>query len=93
MLDALTGTLEGGKPVVSTTIGGFVPESEVAELLAATEKAHDGVSIGSYPFFREGRVGANFVMRSEESALADACAEQLRAALAAAGYETVVGGI
>ena len=93
MLDALTGTLEGGKPVVSTTIGGFVPESEVTELLAATEKAHDGVSIGSYPFFREGRVGANFVMRSEESALADACAEQLRAALAAAGYETVVGGI
>ena len=54
MLDGLTGTLEGGRPLVSVTIGGFVPESEVAELLEATERAHDGVSIGSYPFFKEG---------------------------------------
>ena len=48
--------------MVSVTIGGFVPESEGAELLGATEKAHEGVSIGSYPFFKEGRVGANFVV-------------------------------
>ena len=30
MLDALTGTLEGGRPLVSVTIGAFAPESEVA---------------------------------------------------------------
>ena len=29
MLDALTGTLEGGAPLVSVTIGAFAPESEV----------------------------------------------------------------
>ncbi|MEO5640165.1 MAG: molybdopterin-binding protein [Sphingomicrobium sp.] len=93
MLDALTGTLEGGRPLVSVTIGGFVPESEVAELLGATEKAHEGVSIGSYPFFKEGRVGANFVLRSEELALAEACAKDLTEQLGAQGYETVGGGI
>ena len=93
MLDALTGTLEGGRPLVSVTIGGFVPESEVAELLGATEKAHEGVSIGSYPFFKEGRVGANFVLRSEELALAEACARDLVEQLGAQGYETVGGGI
>ena len=93
MLDALTGTLEGGRPLVSVTLGGFVPESEVAELLGATEQAHEGVSIGSYPFFKEGRVGANFVLRSEDQALAEACAAKLAEELRAAGFETVAGGI
>ena len=93
MLDALTGTLEGGRPLVSVTLGGFVPESEVAGLLGATEKAHEGVSIGSYPFFKEGRVGANFVLRSEDKTLAEECAARLAEELRAAGYDTVAGGI
>ena len=66
MLDALTGTLEGGLPVLSETIGAWVQESEVADLLRETERMHEGTAIGSYPFFREGKVGANFVIRSTE---------------------------
>ncbi|PZQ58440.1 MAG: competence/damage-inducible protein A [Sphingomonas taxi] len=93
MLDALTGTLEGGRPVVSRTIGCWVAESEVADLLRATEKAHAGVAIGSYPFFREGRTGANFVVRSPDDALVDACVADLRAALEATGREATDGGI
>ncbi len=93
MLDGLTGTLEGGRPIVSLAIGGFVPESEVAELLRLTERKHESVSIGSYPFFREGRVGSNFVVRSEEQAQAQACIDELTAALTAAGYEVIAGGI
>ena len=93
MLDALTGTIEGGRPLVSVTIGSNAPESEVAELLRLTEKAHEGAVIGSYPFFREGRIGANFVVRSEEIAVAEACAAELTAGLEAAGYPVVAGGI
>ncbi|OYX10360.1 MAG: competence/damage-inducible protein A [Sphingomonadales bacterium 32-68-7] len=40
MLDALTGTLEGGAPLLSETIGCWTAESEVADLLRAVEKAH-----------------------------------------------------
>ena len=40
MLEALSGTLEGGKPLLSRTIGCWVPESEVAEILRETERAH-----------------------------------------------------
>ena len=96
MLDALTGTLEGGRPVVSRTVGAWVAESEVADLLRATEKrwAERGeVTIGSYPFFREGRVGANFVVRSPDANLADDCLTDVREGLAAAGYEVTDGGI
>ena len=93
MLDALTGTLEGGRPLVSVTLGGFVPESEVVDLLRLTEKAHDGVAIGSYPFFKDGRYGANFVVRSDDGERARACAAALADRLAEAGYEAIDGGI
>ncbi|GLR46312.1 competence/damage-inducible protein A [Sphingomonas astaxanthinifaciens] len=93
MLDALTGTLEGGRPLVSVTVGGMVPESEVADLLRETEKANPGVVIGSYPFFREGKVGANFVIRSEDLDQAQGVADLLQASLESAGYLVVPGGI
>ena len=70
MLEALTGKLEGGRPMVSVTIGARAPESDVADLLRETEEAHPGVAIGSYPFFKDGRYGANFVIRSEDGELA-----------------------
>jgi molybdopterin-biosynthesis enzyme MoeA-like protein len=93
MLDALTGRLEGGRPLVSVTVGAWAAESEVAELLRQAEQSNAGVAIGSYPFFKEGRVGANFVVRSEEERLARQVAGELEEALATAGYEPVEGGI
>lgn len=93
MLDALSGTLEGGKPLISETIGCWVPESEVADLLRETEKAHDHCQIGSYPFFREGKVGANFVIRSTSREAIEACAADLAAKLEAIGRPPVIGGI
>ena len=93
MLDALSGTLEGGAPLLSDTLGCWVAESEVAELLRATEKAHEGCQIGSYPFFREGRVGANFVVRSTDQGALDTCVAALVAGLEATGRETTAGGI
>jgi len=93
MLEALTGTLEGGAPVLSETIGCWVGESEVADLLRQTEKAHEDCQIGSYPFWRDGRTGANFVVRSIDPAALSACVEALFAALVANGRDTVRGEI
>ena len=93
MLDALSGTLEGGKPLVSVTVGAFAPESEVAEILRQAERSAEGISIGSYPFFKQGKVGSNFVVRSEDGGRAKAVAEELAGKLAEVGYEPVEGGI
>ncbi len=93
MLEGLTGTLEGGRPLVSVTVGAFAPESEVAELLRTTEKAHDGIAIGSYPFFKDGRVGGNFVIRSEDQALAERVAGELATGLEGLGFPATIGGI
>ena len=93
MLDALTGTLEGGAPLLSQQIGCWIAESEVAVLLRETEKAHEGCQIGSYPFFREGRVGANFVVRSTNSEDLRSCVDSLCDGLATAGFDFTPGGI
>lgn len=92
MLAGLTGRIEGGRPMLSATIGAFAPESEVAAMLERVEREHD-VAIGSYPFYKDGRVGANFVVRSEEQGRIDRCIAALTTELQASGYAPVPGGI
>lgn len=93
MLDALSGTLEGGRPLLSRTIGCWIAESEVADTLRDTERAHQGCQIGSYPFFRDGKAGANFVMRSTDAETLDRCAADLVTRLDALGHAAVADGI
>ena len=93
MLDAMTGTLEGGAPLRSATLGSWAPESEIAGVLREAERAHEGCQVGSYPFFKEGRVGANFVVRSVDEDAMTACAAAVKAGLESEGYEVVDGGI
>ena len=93
MLEALHGTLEGGRKMLSLTIGARAPESDVADLLRQTEADHPGCAIGSYPFFKDGGYGSNFVIRSEDEALARNCGDVLKDRLRGHGFEPVEGGI
>ena len=93
MLEALTGTLAGGRRMLARTIGCWGAESEVADLLRETEARHPLCRIGSYPFFRGGQTGANFVVRSvDEDALAT-CIDALSNALSETGRAVITGGI
>jgi molybdenum cofactor synthesis domain-containing protein len=89
MLEALDGKLEGGRPIVSITVRAHTAESDVAELLKAVEDEHPGASIGSYPFYGGGNYGADFVVRSDDKAVAESCATALRQKLEQAGIELV----
>lgn len=93
MLDALAGQLEGGAVLLSETVGCWIAESEVAEILRQTEQAHAGCQIGSYPFWREGRGGANFVIRSVDANELAACSRSLADQLEALGKPVIAGGI
>ena len=93
MLDALEGALEGGRPLLSVSIGAWAQESTVADLLRETERAHAGIAIGSYPFWREGQTGANFVLRGTDPAALGAAADVLREGLRSMGLEPVDGEI
>jgi molybdenum cofactor synthesis domain-containing protein len=93
MLDALSGALEGGALMLSETIGCWCAESEVADLLRLTEKAHANCQIGSYPFWKDGRGGANFVIRSVDAEDLAACSRALVEGLEAMDRPVIAGGI
>jgi molybdopterin-biosynthesis enzyme MoeA-like protein len=93
MLDALSGQLEGGAPLLSETIGCWVGESDVADLLRETESVFGTCQIGSYPFWTEGRAGANFVIRSIDAEDLAACTRALVTGLEGLGHPAIAGGI
>ena len=75
MLAGLLPTLTGGRPLLSESVRIDRPEGEIAGPLRTVAEAHPAVAIGSYPFNRDGRFGANVVARSDDTdALAAAAA-------------------
>jgi molybdenum cofactor synthesis domain-containing protein len=82
MLDAVAPSLTRGVTMMSTSVDGRgLPEGAYATDLAAVQKAHAGVVIGSYPHF-DGRVFTNqIVVRSREEATLEAAAAAVSAML------------
>jgi molybdenum cofactor synthesis domain-containing protein len=69
MLDAVAPYLQSGtKMIVETIDAGGLPEGVYAAPLGELASAHLGVSIGSYPSFRDGRFQNQIVVRSKDAA-------------------------
>ena len=85
MLDAATRHLKTGKKMHSVAIDVHRPEGDIAELLATHQNAYPDVPMGSYPFFRDGRLGTQLVLRSTEAERLNAAADELREKLATRG--------
>ena len=93
MLDALSGTLEGGRPLVSVTVGALAPESEVADLLREAERRHEGSPSAATPSSSKGGSAPTSSSGRRMQQLAQAVAEDLPASWPEVGYEPVAGGI
>jgi molybdenum cofactor synthesis domain-containing protein len=79
MLAGLLPRLTGGRPLLAESVRIDRPEGEIAGPLRAVAEAHPAVAIGSYPFTRDGRFGANVVARSDDPDALAAAAAALRA--------------
>lgn len=64
MMDHIASTLKGGSIIESRTVMSRFPESEVSEGLGEIQDDYDEVEIGSYPYFKDGKLGVNIVLRS-----------------------------
>jgi molybdenum cofactor synthesis domain-containing protein len=93
MLRGLDGKLAGGRPVISRALGAWAQESAVADLLAQVQADHEGVQVGSYPFWRDGKGGANFVLRSVDEAQLGRAVDALKLGLMALGIDAQEGEI
>ena len=77
MLGGLNNILIGGDPILSKTINLRTYESEIAESLTNVQNNNQDVEIGSYPFFRQGKLGVSIVLRSVDKSKIDNCNLQI----------------
>ena len=77
MLGGLKSNIVGGKIILSHTISLRTVESEIAKQLGEVQVKNKDVEIGSYPFFKEGKLGVSIVLRSEDQSKIDDCNLQI----------------
>tara|TARA_B100000029_G_C17415333_1_gene902244 strand:+ start:85 stop:840 length:756 start_codon:yes stop_codon:yes gene_type:complete len=77
MLGGLKDKIKGGKKILSKTISVNTVESEIANSLEKVQNKFKKVDIGSYPFFRLGKVGVSIVIRSSEKKEIDDCYKEI----------------
>ncbi len=73
MLGDISHKLVGGEPILSQTINLRTVESEIAKSLSIVQDNNKDVDIGSYPFFRAGKLGVAIVLRSSIQSQIDKC--------------------
>jgi len=77
MLGGLNNILVGGDPILSKTINLRTYESEIAKSLTNVQNNNKDVEIGSYPFFRQGKLGVSIVLRSVDQVKIHNCNLQI----------------
>jgi molybdenum cofactor synthesis domain-containing protein len=73
MLGGISHSLVGGDPILSHTINLKTVESEIAKPLSDVQDKNKDVDIGSYPFFRAGKLGVAIVLRSSDKNKIENC--------------------
>ncbi len=77
MLGGIQNLISGGDPILSSTINLRTVESEIAESLSNVQNKNQDVEIGSYPFFRAGKLGVSLVLRSTDQKKIDLCNNEI----------------
>ncbi len=66
MFDSLIEHLVSGPPILTASVCTNLTESKLASGLTEIQDECKAVSIGSYPFFKQGNLGVNIVLRSTD---------------------------
>lgn len=77
MVATVLAGIGGGARLLSATYRVDRPEGEIAGPLGALAQAFPDLSFGSYPFIRDGRFGANLVIRGRDAARLQAASAEL----------------
>ena len=85
MMEEIVTRLPRGVPVQSVTISAELPEGAIAQGLAEIQKAQPQTAIGSYPWYRDGRYGAQLVARSRDADAVEAAAKAIEAMIVELG--------
>lgn len=82
MIASVLPTLSGGAPLLSRSLRVVRGEGDIAGPLGEFAARHPNLSVGSYPFQKDGIYGANLVVRGQDAAALDAAMAELGAVFA-----------
>jgi molybdenum cofactor synthesis domain-containing protein len=82
MIASVLPTLSGGAPLLSRSLRVVRGEGDLAGPLGEFAARHPDLSVGSYPFQKDGIYGANLVVRGQDAAALDAAMAELGAVFA-----------
>jgi molybdopterin-biosynthesis enzyme MoeA-like protein len=82
MVASVLPTLTGGAPLISRTLTVHRGEGDIAGPFGVLAQEYPGLSMGSYPFQKDGKYGANLVVRGQDAALLDEAMVKLAEAFA-----------
>ncbi|MFQ1701063.1 competence/damage-inducible protein A [Loktanella agnita] len=83
MVASILPNLTGGAPLLSRTLRVTRGEGDIAGPLGQFAADHSGLSVGSYPFIKDGLHGSNVVLRGTDAAELDSAMAKLSAILTA----------
>jgi len=79
--------LNRGAPVLSRFVEAHLGEGDLADALTALQNAYPDIDIGSYPFFRDGRIGLSVVAKGTDQGRIDAVIESAAQSIRDLGCE------
>ncbi len=79
MVASVLPTLTGGQPLLSETLRVERGEGDIAGPFGVLAERYPGLSFGSYPFQKDGKFGANLVVRGQDTALLASAMDELKA--------------
>jgi len=77
MIGGLNNVLIGGDPILNVTISLRTVESEIAKSITEIQNKNKDVEVGSYPFFKAGKLGVSIVLRSSNKNRLDQCKSEI----------------
>ena len=78
MLGGINNKIKGGKKILSKTVSLMTVESTIAASLEVVQNKFKDVEIGSYPFFKQGKIGVSIVIRSTDKDLILNCYKDIK---------------
>jgi len=91
MFETISADLAAGPPIYSRNVDVFLREGDIAGPLEGIAAQYPQIDIGSYPFSRDGRFGANLVVRGTDEERLDEALAQIIAVMTELGDESTVG--
>ncbi len=90
MFEGLKDKLEGGQKKMRLTVQCGIGEGTIASIMAEISDAFEGLSVGSYPWFKPGQFGTAVVVSSKNREQVQSAAEKLQMLVQQAGYEATI---